>query len=337
MAETVKEDMAETVKEEEEKPKAQSNRLVDNVKEEEEKPKVQTSRLVDNFIAGGFGGVLCVLVGHPFDTIKVRLQTDVKARTTLQCAKDTFRRDGITGFYRGMTAPLCTVVPIFAISFMGFNMGKTIVSNLTDTNEQDFKTPHTIGAGMFSGVLTTVIMAPGERIKCILQIAGQRRQRGPKKGLLTVVKESYIEGGLLEIYRGSAATLLRDIPSTAAYFATYNTIMNVVIRNMNIDPCSNVTHLITMGAGGCAGLAFWLVGMPADVLKSRVQTAPTGKYPYGVRSAVVVLLKNDGPLALYRGLLPTVLRAFPANAATFLGFELMISFINWMKGISTCR
>lgn len=27
------------------------------------------------FISGGFGGICTVLVGHPFDTIKVRLQT----------------------------------------------------------------------------------------------------------------------------------------------------------------------------------------------------------------------------------------------------------------------
>jgi solute carrier family 25 (mitochondrial carnitine/acylcarnitine transporter), member 20/29 len=40
----------------------------------EEAVKVkQTTSGVKSFIAGGFGGVACVLVGHPFDLIKVYL------------------------------------------------------------------------------------------------------------------------------------------------------------------------------------------------------------------------------------------------------------------------
>lgn len=40
-----------------------------------ESPKKQTRSTsgVKNFFAGGFGGVCCVVSGHPLDTIKVRL------------------------------------------------------------------------------------------------------------------------------------------------------------------------------------------------------------------------------------------------------------------------
>ena len=40
-----------------------------------ESPKKQTRSTsgVKNFLAGGFGGVCCVVSGHPLDTIKVRL------------------------------------------------------------------------------------------------------------------------------------------------------------------------------------------------------------------------------------------------------------------------
>ncbi|XP_036347864.1 congested-like trachea protein [Rhagoletis pomonella] len=62
--------------------------------------------------------------------------------------------------------------------------------------------------------------------------------------------------------------------------------------------------------------------MPADVLKSRLQTAPAGTYPKGVRSVFKDLMRTDGPLALYRGVTPIMLRAFPANAACFFGIEL---------------
>ena len=34
----------------------------------------------------------------------------------------------------------------------------------------------------------------------------------------------------------------------------------------------------TLFAGGMAGICNWLVAIPADVVKSRLQAAPAGKY-----------------------------------------------------------
>lgn len=56
-------------------------------------------------------------------------------------------------------------------------------------------------------------MAPGERIKCVLQIQGQgHAQPGQPelKGPVDVVKHLYREGGIRSVFRGSAATLVRD-------------------------------------------------------------------------------------------------------------------------------
>ena len=82
-------------------------------------------------------------------------------------------------------------------------------------------------AGGLSGVFTTAIMAPGERIKCLLQIqtdkvsgsvvSGGKHYAGP----LDVVRQLYREGGIRSIFRGTGATLLRDVPASAAYFVTY--------------------------------------------------------------------------------------------------------------------
>ena len=70
-------------------------------------------------IVGGFGGICAVLVGHPFDLIKVRLQTAEKGVYTgaLDVAKKSLARDGFKGLYRGVSAPLIGVTPMFAVSF----------------------------------------------------------------------------------------------------------------------------------------------------------------------------------------------------------------------------
>lgn len=39
------------------------------------------------------------------------------------------------------------------------------------------------------------------------------------------------------------------------------------------------------------------------------------------------LMKNEGPAALYKGFVPVMCRAVPANAACFLGLELCMNVL----------
>ncbi len=54
-----------------------------------------------------------------------------------------------------------------------------------------------------------------------------------------------------------------------------------------------------------------------------------GKYPNGIRSVFKDVIKNDGWRALYRGIGPILIRAFPANAACFLGVETAMKAMNY--------
>lgn len=76
-----------------------------------------------------------------------------------------------------------------------------------------------------------------------------------------------------------------------------------------------------------AGVAMWTIAIPPDVLKSRLQSAPAGTYS-GLGDCLKKTLKADGPAALFKGLGPAMLRAFPANAATFLGVEYSMRAMN---------
>jgi len=76
-----------------------------------------------------------------------------------------------------------------------------------------------------------------------------------------------------------------------------------------------------MIAGGTAGVAMWSLVIPPDVIKSRLQSAPEGTYK-GMLDCTRKTIAQDGVRALWKGLGPAMARAFPANAATFLGVEL---------------
>lgn len=125
---------------------------------------------------------------------------------TYDCAKKTVQREGFRGLYKGMSAPITGVAPIFAMSFFGFGLGKRLQQKTADeklTNLQLF------GAGAFSGIFTTSIMAPGERIKCLLQIQQGGNQPQKYSGMVDCAKQLYKEGGIRSIYKGAFATLLR--------------------------------------------------------------------------------------------------------------------------------
>ena len=278
------------------------------------------------FVSGGFGGICTVLAGHPLDTIKVRLQTMPKAlpnqsamfEGTWDCAKKTVKLEGVRGLYKGMGAPLVGVAPIFAISFFGFGVGK----RLFNCENSEHSLSKLFAAGAFSGLFTTAIMAPGERIKCLLQ--SQQGQEKPKyAGPRDVIKQLYKEGGIRSIFKGTVATLLRDVPASGMYFMTYDCLQNS-LRYIGGD---ELNLFKTIFSGGMAGIMNWLVAMPADVVKSRIQTASEGTYK-GIGNTFRVLIKEEGYTALYKGVTPVMLRAFPANAACFLGLEACMKVLN---------
>lgn len=66
-----------------------------------------------------------------------------------------------------MAAPIVGVAPIFALSFFGYGVGKKLVARSPD---EELGIHQLFVAGAISGVMTTVIMTPGERIKCLLQV-----------------------------------------------------------------------------------------------------------------------------------------------------------------------
>jgi solute carrier family 25 carnitine/acylcarnitine transporter 20/29 len=60
------------------------------------------------FVGGVFSGIAKLSVGHPFDTIKVRLQTSTSTQFAgpLDCLLKTVRNEGFLGVYKGASPPL---------------------------------------------------------------------------------------------------------------------------------------------------------------------------------------------------------------------------------------
>lgn len=296
------------------------------------------SAQIRSLAAGGFGGVCAVIVGHPFDLVKVRLQTAEKGvySSALDVVRKSIARDGLKrGLYAGVSAPLVGVTPMFAVSFWGYDLGKTLVRKYSTVSpDGSLSIAQVSAAGFFSAIPMTAITAPFERVKVILQVQDQKLAPGEKprySGGLDVVRQLYREGGVRSVFRGSAATLARDGPGSAAYFAAYEYIKRKLtpVDPETGKPSGQLSLPAITCAGAAAGVAMWIPVFPIDTVKSRLQTAEGHT---SVGAIVREVYGRGGVKAFFPGFGPALARAVPANAATFLGVELAHQAMNKVFG-----
>lgn len=208
------------------------------------------------------------------------------------------------------------------------------MGNLSTVSPDGYSIAQISAAGFFSAIPMTAITAPFERVKVLLQTQDTKNlQPGQKpkySGGLDVVRQLYREGGLRSVFRGSAATLARDGPGSAAYFAAYEYIKRELSPK---DASGRPTGELSLGAvtcaGAAAGVAMWIPVFPVDTVKSRLQTAD-GHVTLG--GTVRDLYARGGFKAFFPGFGPALTRAVPANAATFLGVELAHQAMNKVFG-----
>ncbi|KAI5467130.1 mitochondrial carrier domain-containing protein [Mariannaea sp. PMI_226] len=282
------------------------------------------------FVAGVFSGIAKLTVGHPFDTVKVRLQTTDASRFSgpLQCVLQTVRHEGFFGLYKGATPPL--VGWMFMDSVMLGSL--TVYRRLMAQNVFQIQNPGTYPAmpfwghgiaGIAAGCTVSFIAAPVEHVKARLQIQyaankAERLYAGP----IDCVRKVYRHHGVRGIYHGLSATLLfRSF--FFFWWGSYDILTRYMRKNTKMSEPA-----INFWAGGLSAQVFWLTSYPSDVVKQRLMTDPLGgglndgvrRFPRW-KDAAVAVYRENGWRGYWRGFVPCFLRAFPANAMALLVFE----------------
>ncbi|XP_065902810.1 mitochondrial carnitine/acylcarnitine carrier protein-like isoform X2 [Dysidea avara] len=245
----------------------------------EGKVKYKEPSFLKSFISGGVGGVAILLVGHPMDTVKTRLQTMPKPlpgqpplyRGTFHCLYSTLQKEGVRGAYRGLLSPLIGVTPVYCLYFLGYSTGKKMQLK---NNDDILNMRQYFIAGMVAGLYSTVVYAPVERVKCVMQI--QQGAKGAVKysSSWDCAWQLYRQGGIRNIFRGTMATALRDIPAGGIYFSSYEWLLQLMTPEGKCH--HDLNPLKVMFAGGVAGVLYWIM-IPVDILKTRLQIDTRGR------------------------------------------------------------
>uniref|UniRef100_G3PHJ3 Solute carrier family 25 member 47a n=1 Tax=Gasterosteus aculeatus TaxID=69293 RepID=G3PHJ3_GASAC len=296
-----------------------------------------------DFVSGSFAGACGVAVGYPLDTVKVRVQTQRQFTGIWQCVAVTFSKEGVHGFFKGMTLPLTTITLTSSVVFGTYRNCLQCLSQARGACSGPSGKLDVFLSGMAAGVAQvtdaslrlasevflhpsssarkqTSVMAPGDIVKVRLQCQTQPntfkpKYRGPVHCLLSIVREEGFRG----LYRGALPLMLRDSMSFATYFLTYATVCELLTETGKKRPSWSGVML----AGGVSGVVGWTLGTPMDVIKSRLQMdgeLGTRRYK-GFFHCIADTARTDGAGVFFKSLGINWLRAFPVNMVVFVAYE----------------
>ncbi|RKK42637.1 hypothetical protein BFJ66_g10398 [Fusarium oxysporum f. sp. cepae] len=271
---------------------------------------------VRDIVAGAMGGAAQVVIGQPFDIVKVRLQA--YGGDALDVTRKIWSVEGPRSFYKGTLPPLLGV---------GACVRQTIPHNFGGLVIDDFIGSLSLGqvylAGGLAGVTNSVISGPIEHIRIRLQT----QPHGEKKlysGVSDCVRKTWQHQGISGIYRGQAVTILREFHGYGVWFAAYEGLVQHVAR-MEGKKRSEIESWKFAVCGGLAGEFLWLLSHPLDVIKSKMQSDGFDhdqKYKT-MREAIRQTWRMGGVSGLFEGIGPALLRAMPVSAGTFATVEIV--------------
>ncbi|KAG5454551.1 Mitochondrial glutamate carrier 1 [Clonorchis sinensis] len=265
---------------------------------------------IPKVVNGGIAGIVGVTCVFPIDLVKTRLQNQQEGsrmyKNFLDCASKTYRAEGFFGMYRGSGVNLLLITPEKAIKLVGNDFFRYHLKQ-----EGKSLTPfREMLAGAGAGTCQIIVTTPMELLKIQLQDAGRTASGLEANGLVSVRRTSATqlalqlvrERGIFGLYRGMAATFLRDVSFSMIYFPLF---ANFNALGPRRAPGSvEAVFYWSFGSGFTAGMIAAFAVTPCDVVKTRIQTiqhARGEKVFTGIWDCFVQTLRNEGYRALFKG------------------------------------
>lgn len=250
-------------------------------------------------IAGASAGIFEICCTYPIEYTKTAMQLSTTKVSARDIITSTFQTRGLFGFYRGLPSMVYFAAPKAAIRFTGFETCSGLLSG-PDGKSDAYGLGAAKGfiAGLGAGTLEAIfVTTPQETIKVRLIDDAFRPDGGKYNSFFHGVKTIVGEQGFAGVYKGLPATVVKVATAQSTRFGVFNFIP-AEKRNTPIKAALSGAF-----AGGVSVLLFQGV----DVVKSRMQGLDAAKYR-STGHCIQEILKNEGPLAFYKGVGPRLTR-----------------------------
>ncbi|KAJ4823820.1 Mitochondrial adenine nucleotide transporter adnt1 [Turnera subulata] len=187
-----------------------------------------------------------------------------------------------------------------------------------------------VAGGVAGGVSRTAV-APLERLKILLQVV-QNPHSIKYNGTIQGLKYIWRTEGFRGLFKGNGTNCARIVPNSAVKFFSYEEASKGILwfyRRQTGNDEAQLTPLLRLGAGACAGIIAMSATYPMDMVRGRltVQTDKSPRQYRGIFHALTTVLKEEGPRALYKGWLPSVIGVIPYVGLNFAVYE---SLKDWL-------
>lgn len=243
-----------------------------------------------NLMTGAIAGTLGTLVSHPFDTIKVHLQTNTKMNIRSRNLYNNTR-----WFYSGMSPSIIGYTVEKSLIF-GTYFSLCEIFNLDQSNIY-----HTFGAGLTSGLIASFSITIAEQIKIDKQLKQQTKYN------------------FKHLYKGLKYTMAREGIGFGIYFNAYNQLSNYYNNDNNHKLYK--TALI----GGASAFIAWIPIYPIDINKTRIQAVKGNNLLHDLKMSNTFKSKIK---LLYGGYHIAMLRTIPFHSTCFVVYDLSKQYKN---------
>jgi len=171
-------------------------------------------------------------------------------------------------------------------------------------------------SGGMAGALSKTLTAPLDRVKILMQTfsAGGSTISG-KGGILGAFVDIYKTEGIKAYWKGNIPQVVRVFPYSATQLFAYDT-----YKTLFTDSEGKLPIVRRLVASASAGMTATFVTYPLDIIRLRLAVDPTATSMGGVFAEII---KKEGPLGFYKGLVPSMAGIAPYIAVNFTTFDLL--------------
>ena len=290
-------------------------------KHESSEVLAQCKDMISGIIAGGSSKIL----EYPLDTLKVLCQINPERPNMIQMTRDIVQNEGISRIYRGLSAPLFGSCLEYLTTFWMFGAAERYIQSYT--NKQKLSMFEIGCCGAFSGIGIGLVLTPVEFVKCQMQATHTAKHY---KNTFDCVRY-HARNNPLNFLTGLHATCLREIPGTFVYFIAYRGTTRFLKYTTDTPLEQDANNWMILSGGAMAGLSFWGLFYPIDLIKSQMQTQTVYHHHANASDTVIAeesifrsltnRVKQYGFMSLYNGYSVTIPRAIISNASIFFVYE----------------
>ncbi|TMS20054.1 mitochondrial coenzyme A transporter SLC25A42 [Larimichthys crocea] len=170
--------------------------------------------------------------------------------------------------------------------------------------------------GAFAGAVAKTVIAPLDRTKIIFQVSSKRFSA---KEAFRLIYCTYMKDGLLSLWRGNSATMVRVMPYAAIQFFSHEQYKTHLGGYYGYQGKA-LPPLPRFLAGSLAGTTAAMLTYPLDMVRARMAVTAREMYS-NIMHVFVRISQEEGVKTLYRGFTPTILGVIPYAGITFFTYE----------------